>query len=286
MNTYQKRKKNGLCCRCGKELPMVNKTCCQNCLHKEKARSQKRQKKLLKQGLCKICGQNVLHTKNLCLSCSTKQNLQSIEIKRQRAKNKICTSCGKNKVELNKKMCRKCLDYFKLKRYNATSKFIQSGLCRYCGKNAPSKNKSICNDCSTYHKMRRKVLCGQSLCPKCMKPSKTNSNLCVNCSIKRNLRNRINTMVKRNQAKKHTSTLKLIGCSVQFLKRHLQKQFKEGMEWDNYGEWHIDHIKPLSLFDLTQEEEQRKACHYTNLQPLWAFDNLSKGNKYGDTNED
>ncbi len=52
------------------------------------------------------------------------------------------------------------------------------------------------------------------------------------------------------------------------------------MTWDNYGEWHIDHIKPCALFDFTKEEQQRECFHYTNLQPLWAKDNMRKSDKY------
>ena len=52
------------------------------------------------------------------------------------------------------------------------------------------------------------------------------------------------------------------------------------MSWGNYGKWHVDHIRPCASFNLVNEEEQKKCFHYTNLQPLWAKDNLSKGSKY------
>ena len=74
-------------------------------------------------------------------------------------------------------------------------------------------------------------------------------------------------------------TKELIGCSTEDLKKHLESQFVEGMSWDNYGEWHIDHIKPCASYDLTDPEEQKACFHYENMQPLWAFDNLSKGTK-------
>jgi len=96
--------------------------------------------------------------------------------------------------------------------------------------------------------------------------------------IKKNLRCRLYYALKSNQKK--GSAVKDLGCSVDFLKEHLSSMFKEGMSWDNYGEWHIDHIKPLSLFDLTRKKELKKACHYTNLQPLWAEDNIKKSNNY------
>ena len=75
------------------------------------------------------------------------------------------------------------------------------------------------------------------------------------------------------------STETLLGCSFEHAKTYIENQFQPGMTWDNYGEWHIDHKHPLSLFDLSDREQFLKACHYTNLQHLWAIDNLKKGNK-------
>ena len=83
-----------------------------------------------------------------------------------------------------------------------------------------------------------------------------------------------------HRAIKTKRTEEIIGCSFQELKLHLEQQFTEGMSWENYGDWHIDHIYPLSWFVITDPEEVAKANHYTNLQPLWAEENLSKGNRF------
>ena len=71
----------------------------------------------------------------------------------------------------------------------------------------------------------------------------------------------------------------ILGCTCKELKEHLEKQFLEGMEWSNHGEWHIDHIIPLA--EAKTEGEVYKLNHYTNLQPLWAIDNLKKGGRRG-----
>lgn len=96
--------------------------------------------------------------------------------------------------------------------------------------------------------------------------------------IKRACRSRVN-MALRNKAKKARKTSELIGCSISFLMEYLESKFQKGMSWQNYGKWHIDHIIPCSAFNLLDETEQRKCFNYKNLQPLWAKDNCSKGNR-------
>ena len=73
---------------------------------------------------------------------------------------------------------------------------------------------------------------------------------------------------------------KYVGCSLEEFRNYIQSLFTEGMTWENYREWHFDHKKPLCRFDLTKEREVKKAWHWSNLQPLWAIDNLIKGSKY------
>lgn len=89
--------------------------------------------------------------------------------------------------------------------------------------------------------------------------------------MKLNLRSRI----RKTIIKKVGKTKDILGCSYSEVREYISNQFKEGMSWDNYGEWHIDHIKPLAL--AKTKEETYKLCHYTNLQPLWAIENLQKG---------
>ncbi len=93
------------------------------------------------------------------------------------------------------------------------------------------------------------------------------------------LRSRLNKAIKRNY--KRGSAVSDLGCSIEEFKAHLESKFQPGMNWENRGIWHIDHIVPLSSFNLQNREELLKACHYTNLQPLWAKDNWSKGARYG-----
>lgn len=103
----------------------------------------------------------------------------------------------------------------------------------------------------------------------------------IQVKIASNIRSRFKEALKRERISKKCSVLDITGCSLKQLKKHLEQQFTSGMSWDNYGfyGWHIDHIIPVSRFDLTKIEEQKKCFHYTNLQPLWGKENMSKGNR-------
>ncbi len=116
------------------------------------------------------------------------------------------------------------------------------------------------------------------------KIKKIRSNYCrnrrktdINYKLAYYLRNRVRAIIKKGI--KTGSAVRDLGCSVEELKVYLEKQFQFGMSWDNYGKWHIDHIIPLSKFDLNNREDFLKACNYKNLQPLWAIDNLKKSNR-------
>ena len=94
--------------------------------------------------------------------------------------------------------------------------------------------------------------------------------------IKFYARKRVRTAFKQALVRKSISTSRLIGCTGNELVEHIRNQFKPGMTLDNHGLWHIDHIRPLASFDLTDGVQVRTACHYSNLQPLWAKDNIIK----------
>ncbi|APU88886.1 conserved hypothetical protein [Virus Rctr197k] len=86
-------------------------------------------------------------------------------------------------------------------------------------------------------------------------------------------------LINKPDAGRGASAVRDLGCTIGELMVHLESKFQPGMTWDNYGEWHIDHVRPLASFDLTDSEQCKRACHFTNLQPLWGPDNLAKGAK-------
>ena len=102
--------------------------------------------------------------------------------------------------------------------------------------------------------------------------------------IARCLRSRLNSLL-RGVVGSRSSAVRDLGCSLAELVKHLEAQFEPWMTWQNHGNkagdwWSIDHIRPLASFDLTDPEQQRAACHYTNLQPMRHTENVSKGDRW------
>lgn len=107
---------------------------------------------------------------------------------------------------------------------------------------------------------------------------KTRCKTDLNFKLLKVLRSRLNKVLK---AERSVSALKLVGCDLDWLKAWLEVQFKLGMTWENYGPvWHIDHIRPCNSFDLADLEQQRRCFHWTNLQPLFASENVRKNSKW------
>lgn len=185
-------------------------------------------------------------------------------------------------VKRENRICKKCDPSPKrLKQEIAKEAFLKVGLIL----NEPysrsaTKNKCIC--LAAGHKTKQSVngaRKGQG-CRECYKlkvlKNKFYRKLCAS------LRSRTAHAIKRQLGNREVSAVTGAGCTSDFLFKYIESLFEPGMNWGNYGlkGWHIDHIKPLTSFDLTDLEQQKAAIHYTNLQPLWARDNLSKGAKW------
>jgi len=148
------------------------------------------------------------------------------------------------------KTCEKC---YKTLAYNfyKKAKYGIYGLC------------NICKPCFNKHEQNRK---------------RTD----LNYSILSRLRRRQGKFLRRLKLIRKSSSLKYLGCSKERFMEYFQSKFREKMSWEEYfkGNIHLDHIRPLISFDLTKEKDRKEAFHYTNLQPLWAKENLAKSDKY------
>lgn len=173
----------------------------------------------------------------------------------------------KNKKRLNKQT---------LANYYANKPILTSIECRWCGNKFQPKRIdaiSCSQSCSAkYWRSKNKKLIVDYHFEKYHTDLSRRLSMC--------LRSRLRKALKENV--KSESTMSLLGCTIQELKNHLESKFLPGMSWDNWtiNGWHIDHIKPLASFNLSIPEQQKEACHYSNLQPLWSKDNLSKGENY------
>jgi hypothetical protein len=182
---------------------------------------------------------------------------------------KTCSKCGEEKeLELFVK-CKDCLDGYR----SSCNECFNAYMRKY---NEINKCKVLKINRKSYYKTKLKN-------PELLKIKRKKSNdkrkTDIFLKLSTNISNSIRKSIYNNGFKKHTKTHKILGCSSDKFKRHLESQFQEGMTWDNYGRngWHIDHIYPVSK--ARDEEHLLELNHYTNLQPLWEKDNIAKGNR-------
>lgn len=126
-----------------------------------------------------------------------------------------------------------------------------------------------------YYAKNREVLIAQQVA-RTRRRRKDSPRYMLECRLRR----RMTGALRRSGADKAQRTNVLIGCTSDFLRQYIESKFKSGMCWERKSEIHIDHIRPVSSFDLFDVDQQRECFHYTNLQPLWAKDNLRKGNRH------
>lgn len=203
---------------------------------------------------------------------------------------KICSKCNIEKEVCNfhkwkygpdgyKRICKECRKIESKTYYNNNNENIKLKVSNY-RKDNPDKVKELKKRIYERDKERILMVVKTYRENNRQKRNEYNKNRKIVdpiYNLKHLMNSRMRIFMKSQNITKKNKTFEIVGCSPEELKEHLENQFKNGMTWDNQGEWHIDHIIPLSSGNT--EEEIIKLCHYTNLQPLWAIDNMKKGSK-------
>lgn len=218
-------------------------------------------------------------------------------------KTKICKTCNIEKQIVHFRKAMKGLDGYSLHCKECTHSHEQaleeSAKSR---KEHDDKKERCCKKCGTwkpfdgFHNDVKGKHGLMSKCKVCVRQynsswtknkCKTDTGFRILCNLRRRMTIEIQKLKAREaDSSKCDSSLTLIGTNIETLKQHIERKFQEGMTWDNYGKWHMDHIRPCASFDFSIAEEQHKCFHYTYLQPLWAADNLRKGAKYTHPDKD
>lgn len=195
-----------------------------------------------------------------CREC----NLKNKSLNKTGRKTGICLTCGTKLSTKNNKTgkCKKCFHTDIIPWNKGVTGFVPW-----------NKGKSIFNSKEEYR----------------IHANKKRKELRENEDTIKKFPDRIRTLIRnsikiktKNFYRKNTKTEILLGCTIKFYIEYIESKFTNGMTWNNYGnkenQWNIDHIIPISKFDLTDIDEQKKAFNYKNTQPLWAKDNFKKGN--------
>jgi hypothetical protein len=174
------------------------------------------------------------------------------------------------------RMCRKCYCEYKTNKRKTDEKYKQSDILYKQKYEQSGRRKEVSK--IRYETKKYEII------KKCVAYNKNKYNTDPYFKAVSSMRTRISKLLKQKNADKYNTFYTYLGCNKEEFISYFQAKFKDGMTWNNHGEWHIDHIKPCASFNLLDNQEQKKCFHYTNLQPLWSSENLSKGCRYTDAN--
>lgn len=190
---------------------------------------------------------------------------------------KICTKMNLNKPVRSPELIVKCTACKEQKQYDLFTK--GSSICKICRNKREREKRSANRNYYNTKNLEWRNKNKDAINAKRREREKMRRDSEPAYRLRHNLSTRLYIAV----SKKIGRTFEIVGCSLDELMSHLESKFTDGMSWDNYGEWHIDHIRPCTSFNLDDPAEQLICFHWSNLQPLWAKDNLSKGGKYQET---
>jgi predicted nucleic acid-binding Zn ribbon protein len=253
---------------------------------------------------CIICGKE-FDTNLLWQICCNKECSKKYSLIQQRKKYnekekkcliKHCINCGKefNTSKLHQNKCSQlCVDEYEVKRLKNAGyykkKKLEKKQCRICNKlfiTNKSYKWTCSENCQKIYQDNYKIDWFNKNKVRINEYLRKKKNILWHTDKKYREQVKLCTGIRNRIAKygwtKQSKVYELLGCTFDEFNKYIEDKFKPGMNWENHGlkGWHADHIKPLASFDLSKKEEQIKAFHYTNYQPLWWYENLKKGSKY------
>lgn len=227
----------------------------------------------------------------ICAKCGKEKPIDEFQIKKNGRPHSYCDKCRKEGMDEWRKNNKEHIDEYRertseyRKQKDAEYRELHREELRVIARIYNNKHKAKLREYYRTHKEesseRRKKWVEQNR-EKYNAYFRKKRKIDINYRIAHSLRTRINKVL-RGTTKYYTLT-NVVGCSLDELKKWIEDRFIDGMTWSNQGQaedkWNIDHIIPLASFDLSDPEQQKKAFHYTNLQPMWTNDNISKGAKH------
>lgn len=274
------------CNRC-KEKAAPNKKTCKKHAEESRIRTNKKRKFWRDYGLCVKCGKIPMENISLCHICRKKVSDRDKDLYNKRKFFKKCTRCGKN-AKPNVTRCFDCCKQDSEYSAKMRNKYKNSNICIVCHKNKNIKNKSLCDKCYKRSKeYYKKFITGKKekgICISCSNQALKNKVRCHDCLLTNSIRASIKETLRKSRLTKSKRTEEIIGCTIEFFRKHIKSLMKTWMNEKNYGvhvpgkkRWQLGHKIPVASFDLNDEKQLKKCFNYTNMFPQEAKENISMG---------